>query len=252
MLTIYNGDGFKLMDKMHANKERVQLVVIDPPYGMVGPAWDCAFDMATMWKKIHNVLDDDGLIVVFGTEPFSTKVRMSNIKHYKYDWYWLKSNVSGFAFCKYQPLRRVENIMVFRKYKTATYNPQGLIELPKVETRQNKRGVGSKSIYNVDSLNSEYTSKYTNYPKNTLEFKVERTGLHPTQKPVALLEYLINTYTKEGDKVLDFCMGSGTCGVAAHNTHREFVGCELDPAFFNVAYERLASLQDGNVTVGEI
>ncbi len=174
---------------------------------------------------------------MFSAQPFTTKLIQSNLKNYKYNWYWIKNNVTGFAFAKYQPMRKVEDICVFYK-KHGTYNPQGLIEVenPTVRKRNTVDGL-------YDELCKPYISKFTNYPNNVLMYSNEaasnKNRFHPTQKPVTLLEYLIKTYTNEGETVLDFTMGSGTTGVACINTNRNFIGIELDEHYFNVAKERI-------------
>lgn len=184
-----------------------------------------------MWEHLKRVVKPNGAIVLFGSEPFSSALRMSNIKQYKYDWVWKKRAVN-FLNAKKQPLREVENIMVFN---SLFYYPQGLIYKPRVNKRRNSTETnGAHGLSNL--------SEHTNYPKNILEFKNER-GLHPTQKPVALMEYLIKTYTNEGETVLDFTCGSGSTGVAAVNLGRNFIGIEKDPQYFEIAKERIAEAE---------
>ena len=151
-------------------------------------------------------------------------------------WYWLKNQVTGFPFAKFQPLRCVEDVCVFYK-KRPTYNPQGLIKLDKPIINKSKRK--SDFVYDATTLSNSYVTEYTNYPRQTLEFKCQREGLHPTQKPVALFEYLICTYTNEGDVVVDNCMGSGTTAVACINTNRNFIGFEIDEGYWGKACERV-------------
>lgn len=244
MLRVYNGDGFEVMEQMKQRDEKVKLVLIDPPYGVTDKLWDNAFPMYKVWQAVYDILEDDGLVVIFGSEPFSTHIRSSNLNRYKYDWYWLKNQSTGFAFSKHQPMRRVENAMVFGKEGRGTYNPQGLEPIENPKERSRKSSECTHDLYSPLHMSKPFTSKFKNYPKNTLEIDVERTGLHPTQKPTALMEYIIQTYTHEGDLVLDFCMGSGTCGVAAHNTKRNFIGAEINPTFFTTAKERLEKLPD--------
>ena len=162
---------------------------------------------------------------MFSAQPFTTKLIQSNLKNYKYNWYWIKNNVTGFTFAKHQPMRKVEDICVFYK-KHGTYNPQGLIEVKNQKVRAKRTTVNG--VYKNDTLGKPYVSKFTNYPNNVLMYTNEASSnkqrYHPTQKPVALLEYLIKTYTNEGDAVLDFTMGSGSTGVACVNTNRRFIG----------------------------
>ena len=180
-----------------------------------------------MWSQLNRIIKVNGAVVLFGSEPFSSALRMSNIKNYKYDWTWMKRPVN-FLNAKKQPLRKTERISVFG---AKTYNPQGLVNMSRVNKRTNStETVGGHGLSNV--------SEYTNYPTDVLEFIGER-GLHPTQKPVALMEYLIRTYTNAGETVLDFTMGSGTTGVACKNLGRKFIGIEMDEDYFKVAEKRI-------------
>lgn len=166
------------------------------------------------------IIKENGVIVLTSTQPFTTKLIESNIKHYKYNWYWVKNIVTGFCFAKYQPMRKVEDICVFYK-KMPKYNPQGLVAIENPKPKLRKK-IERDDWVCGDTLNGEFTPQWTNYPNNILEFKSER-GYHPTQKPVTLFEYLIKTNTDEDMVVLDNCMGSGTTGVACINTNRRFI-----------------------------
>ena len=160
-----------------------------------------------MWLRLDKLIKPNGAVVLFGGEPFSSALRMSNIKNYKYDWYWKKSVVSGHLNAKTRPMKNTENICVFSK-KTHIYNPQGLIPYDKIKKR------GSSPKTNNTSCGLENLQKFTNYPTHDLHFKNVYKAIHPTQKPVALMEYLVKTYTNEGELILDFTMGSGTTMVA--------------------------------------
>ena len=207
----------------------VDMILTDPPYGTTACKWDSVIPLEPMWEQLKRIIKPNGAIVLFGSEPFSSFLRCSNIKQYKYDWVWQKRPVN-FLNAKKQPLRKTERISVF---SGKTYNPQGLIPCNKVNKRSNSTETnGLHGLSNV--------SKFKNYPTDVLEFIGER-GLHPTQKPVALMEYLIKTYTNEGETVLDFTMGSGTTGVACKNLNREFIGIELDETYFNIAKQRIIS-----------
>ena len=177
---------------------------------------------------------------MFSTQPFTTKLVFSNFKNFRYCWYWKKNNVTGGAFSKVQPMRCIEDICVFYK-KKPTYNPQGLILLSKPKV--NKPNLTSE-VYDFDRKNPSI-QRYTNYPKHLIEFNREKTIYHPTQKPVALLEYLIKTYTNEGETVLDNCMGSGSTGVACKNTNRRFIGFELDKTYYDIACKRIDDVKKG-------
>ena len=190
-----------------------------------------------MWLRLNKLIKPNGAIVLFGSEPFSSALRMSNIKNYKYCWIWEKPNGTGHLNAKKQPLRAYEDICVFYK-KQCTYNPQ--MEEGKPYKWNSTRG--QSSSYNEHSKNDLIDNEGTRYPKNILKIKQER-GLHPTQKPVALMEYLIKTYTNENELVLDFTMGSGSTGVACKNTNRNFIGIELDDKYFEIAKDRINNIK---------
>jgi len=214
----------------------VDAIITDPPYGTTACKWDSVIDFGLMWEQLNRIIKPNGAIVLFGSEPFSSALRMSNIKNYKYDWIWEKEQGTNFALSKKQPLRKHELISVFY-FKQPYYNSMG----EKLDKPQKvKRGDNTKSI--TSQNNSKYLkeSTYTHRTKHSiLKFKRDRTNKHPTQKPVALMEYLIKTYTNEGETVLDFTMGSGSTGVAAKNLNRIFIGIEQDPNYFKIAEERI-------------
>lgn len=237
---IYKGDCLEVMDKLIEQGVKVDTIITDPPYGTTDCSWDEVISFEAMWVRLRKITKDDGAIVLFGAEPFSTKLRNSNLKNYRYDWYWIKNAPTGFGFAKYQPMRDVENIMVFKNKKTAAYYPQGLRRLERPIKRVRKKG-SENGVYSGGGLASgkDFVTEFTGYPRNTLFYKPQREGLHPTQKPVDLMEYLVRTYTKEGETVLDFTMGSGSTGVACVNTGRKFIGIELDDKYFEIAENRI-------------
>ena len=215
----------------------VDMILTDPPYGTTACKWDSVIDFTLMWEQLKRIIKPNGAIVLFGSEPFSSALRISNIKQYKYDWVWDKKKPGAIGIAKYQPLRYTENISVFYG-KRCNYFPI-MTEREKVKISRNYK----HSEINHESLaamseNKEYTHKF---PSNILEFSnaSQKGKLHPTQKPVALLEYLIKTYTQEGETVLDFTMGSGSTLVAAKNTNRHAIGIELDETYFKIAQERI-------------
>lgn len=233
----YNGDCLEEMKKIES--KTVDLILCDLPYGTTDCKWDNVIPFDELWEQYNRVIKENGAIVLFSAQPFTTKLINSNIKNYRYSWYWIKNNSTGFTFAKYQPMRKVEDINVFYK-KAPLYNPQGLVKLDKPKKCKRKQSKDTKdSIYKEGSLSKEYTVKYTNYPNNLLFYNKEPKSLHPTQKPVDLLEYLIKTYTNENDIVLDSCAGSGSTGVACANTNRKFIGIEKEEKYFEIATERV-------------
>jgi len=215
--------------------ESIDAVICDPPYGTTACKWDTVIPFEPMWEQLKRVTKKNGAIVLFGSEPFSSALRMSNIENYKYDWVWNKRAFSNQMMAKKQPLRIIENIIVFN---SSIYYPQGLIKYGKT-TRQ-----GSKVTDNIGGgiRATSYRQEFTNYPKNLIEFSKDRPSIHPTQKPVALMEYLIKTYTQDGETVLDFTMGSGTTMLACQNLNRNGIGIELDPTYLEIAKSRINNL----------
>lgn len=215
----------------------VDMVLTDLPYGMTDCRWDSIIPFELLWKQLERVTKPDGAMVFTASQPFTTKLIGSNQKNFRYCWYWVKNMVTGFPFAKFQPLRCVEDIVVFYR-KKPTYNPQGLVATEKtIHTKP--RAVKDDCVYDQKTLNKEYETKYTNWPRQILTFSCQREGLHPTQKPVALFEYLVRTYTNQKQLVLDCCIGSGTTAIACRNSDRDFVGFEIDKAHFETALERL-------------
>lgn len=320
---IYNEDCIKGMERI--GDKSIDFILTDLPYGVTDCEWDNIIPFPSLWEQYNRIIKDDGTIALFSIQPFTTKVIKSNMKNFKYCWYWKKNNKTGFTFAKFQPMRCIEDICIFyadkgnkgkhletRKYlydelkrsglkrkdvdellknsmsshyftmgeqftlpskkdyeklqttghfkkpyeelkkgmKKETgsghkYNPQGLkaVENPKVKQHKD---TGKDSVYKWRTLTKAHAQKFTNYPVHVLEFKNEaatnKNRLHPTQKPVALCEYLIKTYTDAGDVVLDSCTGSGTTLVAAKNTGRNYIGFETDVNYYNIAVERLLNV----------
>lgn len=233
-MKLLNGDCMKLMNEIPDGA--VDMVLCDPPYGTTACSWDSVLPFDQLWKEYNRVLKTDGAAVLFAAQPFTTELIQSNRKAFRYCWYWLKNQPTGFAYARYQPMRKVEEICVFYR-KHGTYNPQGVQKVVGAKVRRNR--AKADSVYDMTTLSKAYTPRFTNYPKNVLQFSTER-GLHPTQKPVPLLEYLIRTYTNEGDTILDNCMGSGSTGVAVKRVGgRHFVGIEQNKVYFDIACERI-------------
>lgn len=236
-MQLLKGDCLELMKGIPDGS--VDLVLCDLPYGTTDCSWDSVLPFDQLWDHYNRVLKPNGAAVLFSAQPFTTQLISSNQRHFRYCWYWLKNQATGFTFAKYQPMRRVEDICVFYR-KMPTYNPQGVQAImgSKARVRQ-KKASQKESIYGKGALLKEHTPRFTNYPKNVLQFNTER-GLHPTQKPVPLLEYLVRTYTNEGDTILDNCMGSGSTGVAAKRVGgRHFIGIEQNEQYFEIARERI-------------
>jgi len=227
------------IDKMKELPENsVDTIITDPPYGTTACKWDSIIPLEAMWEQLKRVIKPNGAIVLFGSEPFSSALRMSNIKNYKYDWIWEKHNGSNSLLCKKQPLNFLENISIFYKKQT-TYNPQ--MWKGKPNHTRNDNGCDMDSELIGQSISRAITkTDGIKYPRRIIKFNSIRTNkLHPTQKPVALMEYLIKTYTNEGETVLDFTMGSGTTGIACVNTDREFIGIEKEPEYMEIAKKRI-------------
>ncbi len=225
MINLMQGDCLERMKEIPDGS--VDMVLTDPPYGTTACKWDSIIPLEPMWKQLKRIIKPNGAIVLFSSQPFTSVLTCSNLDDFKYDWVWQKRPVN-FLNAKKQPLRKTERISLFCG---GTYNPQGLKPCNKVNKRSNSTETNGKhGLVNI--------AKFTSYPTDVLEFIGER-GLHPTQKPVALMEYLIKTYTNESETVLDFTMGSGSTGVAAKNLNRNFIGIELDENYFNIAKDRI-------------
>lgn len=217
--------------------EPPKLILVDPPYGTTQCKWDVIIPFGDMWREINKIkYDNHTPTLIFNTEPFGSMLRVSNIKQYKYEWYWNKMQKSNFLNAKKQPLRSIETIAVFYE-KPCLYNPQ----FTHGHERKTVKNIKRKTI---DTYNDQYGchnyDSTSRYPHNLLTFKkdTQKLSYHRTQKPVSLLEYLIRTYTKEGDTVLDFCMGSGSTGVACVNTGRNFIGIEKSQKYYDIAINR--------------
>ncbi len=221
------------------------MILTDIPYGTTACAWDSVIPFEPMWERINKLIKNNGCIALFGSEPFSSMLRCSNIKNYKYDWIWKKNKSQGFLNAKKMPLKSYETISIFYK-SNPVYNPQGLIKINKIVKNTGTKNItstkenGDKTAANNAVKNEFYKQEFTNYPTQILEFKnSSNKQVHPTQKPVDLLEYLIKTYTNENETVLDFTMGSGSTGVACINTNRKFIGIEKEEKYFGISVDRI-------------
>lgn len=246
---LYNGDCLAVMDKLIEQGVKVDAVITDPPYGTTACKWDTVIPFDEMWNRLNKLIKPTGAIALFATEPFATKLRMSNLDNYRYDWYCIKTKPSLYQHAKNRPMRAVENACVFSKSKWGhksqlkdkrmEYNPQGISSIG-VKTVTKNFNAGGVVGERPNQIGKQYEA-FTGFPNDVLEFKsiTGKSCLHPTQKPVDLLEYLIRTYTNENDLVLDFTMGSGSTGVACLNTNRKFIGVEINEKYFNIAKDRI-------------
>lgn len=217
----------------------IDMVLCDPPYGTTACNWDSVIPFAAFWENINRVIKTSGAICIFGVEPFSSALRMSNIKNFKYDWIWVKNRPDGFLNAKKQPLRKHEIISIFCN-KSPPYNPQ-IISIPPTKMKANNSGSKSSCFGSIKNEPPKYIVRDFKYPNNFLKFdKVLNGRQHPTQKPTYILEYLIKTYTKKGELILDPTMGSGSTGVACKNINRNFIGIEKDEKYFKIAEERIS------------
>ena len=215
----------------------VDMVLTDPPYGTTACKWDSVIPFEPMWEQLKRVTKKTGAIVLTASQPFTSALVMSNPKMFKYCWAWDKISPTGHLNAKKRPMKKLEDVVVFCR-GTVPYNPQGLVWNPRKKSRS--PNTSGSDCYGKHG--SENIATWQGYPTERIEIKNEN-GLHPTQKPVALMEYLIKTYTNEGDTVLDFTMGSGTTGVACVNTGRDFIGIELDENYFTVAKDRIENIK---------
>jgi len=241
-IELIQGDCLEVMKSIPDGS--VDMVLTDPPYGTTACKWDSIIPLEPMWERLNKLIKPNGAIVLFGSEPFSSALRMSNIKNYKYDWVWDKTRGHNFAQCNRQPMKSHEIISVFNKHE---YYPQKTKGKPYVRDRRNDKSAKKGSKVTLDNSLAEITiNNGDRYPLSIQTFKNEHSTKkqHPTQKPVALMEYLIKTYTNEGETVLDFTMGSGTTGVACVNTKRNFIGIELDPDYFKIAEARINAVEN--------
>tara|TARA_Y100000816_G_scaffold100186_1_gene69804 strand:+ start:1235 stop:2125 length:891 start_codon:yes stop_codon:yes gene_type:complete len=253
---LYMGDCLEKMKLIP--DDSVHLILCDLPYGTTKCKWDTIIDLDELWKQYMRVLiKPTGVVVLFGQQPFTSRLISSNYKWYKYNFIWKKNKTTQFLLANYRPMKCTEDICVFspggaaaasRHKGNMTYNPQGLVPVEiKKKNSQKRIGKMLNQAHHLGPNNkligdSEYTQKFTNYPIELIEFDIESTTIHETQKPVKLIEYLIQTYSNEGNMVLDNTMGSGTTGVGCVNTNRKFIGIEIEKKYFDLSCDRLKNL----------
>lgn len=235
MVKLYKGDCLEVMKDIP--DKSIDMILCDLPYGTTTCKWDVIISFDKLWEQYNRIIKDNGAIVLFGSEPFSSQLRMSNLKNYKYDWIWQKKRPSLFQHANKRPMKDHETISVFYK-KQPNYKNINLRKKERATNNYRKNKIGT--FLQDGCKNKNQIQTVTGYNRQILEFGMHNGGLlHPTQKPVALLEYLIKTYTNENDVVLDNCMGSGSTGVACKHTNRKFIGIELDDNYFEIAKKRI-------------
>lgn len=242
--TLILGDCLEVMKSIPDGS--VDLILTDPPYAITQCEWDSIIPLEPMWGQLKRIIKPNGAIVMTASQPFSSTLVMSNLHMFCYEWVWVKTKITGVLNAKRMPVRKHEQVLVFcNKKSTGTYNAQGLVEKNTV-TKQ-----GGNSDNYGQRNKREYTQEFTNWPRDVLEINSEGKTVHPTQKPVALMEYLIKTYTNEGETVLDFTAGSFTTGVACLNTNRNFIGIEKDENYFNIGSKRVLEHANTLLTKGD-
>jgi site-specific DNA-methyltransferase (adenine-specific) len=268
MIELYLGDCLVEMNKIA--EDSIDLILCDLPYGTTDRTgvdkkgsnrilgWDTVISLDKLWQQYRRVLKPTGAVVLTADQPFTSQLVLSNLEWFKYEWIWKKKRTTGFLHANARPMKETEDILVFsplgasgcskKANKNMTYNPQGLIE-KNVKKKNNAKRLG-KFLHQPEHMGAgnkllhetEYEQKYTNYPAEIIEFGLDKNVVHPTQKPVELMEYLIRTYSNEGEVVLDNCMGSGTTGVAAVNCNRRFIGIEQDEEYYKISEQRINSI----------
>ena len=236
-MKLYNDDCLKILPTIP--DKSIDLILTDPPYGTTQCKWDNIIPFEPMWKQLKRIIKDIGCIALFGTEPFSSHLRLSNLSCFKYDWIWQKSKATNYLNAKKQPLRDSEIISIFYDRQSKYY-----AQMEKGEPYNKGYGLRNTDVYSKQKPTLVKNEDGLRYPKTIQYFKTaesEGNVLHPTQKPISLLEYLIKTYTDENDTVLDFAIGSGSTAVACKNLNRKFIGIEIDKQYFEIAKNRIES-----------
>jgi site-specific DNA-methyltransferase (adenine-specific) len=237
---IYNEDCLEGMKKI--DDKSIDMILCDLPYGTTACKWDIIIPFTLLWEQYNRIIKDNGVITLFGSEPFSSLLRTSNIKMFRHEWVWYKDKSGNFMNCKFEPMKVHENILVFGK-KKGVYNPIMEVRDEK-NKRKNKPRLNTSNIIHTQEFFTEESKGNSDYkyPTSVKYFNSVRNGLHPTQKPVELFEYMIKTYTNENEIILDNCIGSGTTAIAAINTNRNYIGFEKEEKYFNIANERINNL----------
>ena len=233
---LYNGDCLEVMKDI--KDKSIDSIICDLPYGTTACKWDIIIPFDKLWEQYNRIIKDNGAIILTATQPFTSKLVLSNIKGFKHEWIWQKEQGVGFQIVKYKPLQEHESVLVFTANgERVNYYPikEKIEKVKKIKRNGNNGNSETSPLKYSDNRVSIYTEKY---PTSIKKFKRDK-GLHPTQKPVALLEYLIKTYTKENEVILDNCMGSGSTGIACVNTNRKFIVIDLDVNYYNISKQRI-------------
>ena len=241
-ITLLKGDCLELMKELPDNS--VDMVCCDPPYATTSIEWDKLLDFDKMWEQYGRIVKPKGVIVLFGSQPFSAQLICSKLNWFRYELIWNKNKCGSPGLAKYRPMKTHENVLIFYKDSGGTYNPQMEVGEPYARKSKNPEGyVGRKNDHGYGMKpRTEFENKGTRYPKSILNISRDFSAqqqVHPTQKPVPLCEWLVRTYSNEGDTVLDNCMGSGSTGVACVNTNRRFIGIEMNDEYFDICQERI-------------
>ena len=260
MIDLRYGDCLEIMKEIE--DKTIDFILCDLPYGITANKWDKRIPFKYLWSAYKRIIKDNGVICLFAREPFTSELIESNPKMFRYRLVWDKISKSGFLNSGYRPLCQTEDVVIFSKATVGsksknpiTYYPQGVKEVGILKHNNPNSTwrvyMGYKRNGNELNTRKEYLQKFANYPSDILQFPLDRKKIHPTQKPVALCEYLVKTYTLPGEVVLDNCMGSGTTGVACYNAGRNFIGIEKDKEFYDKALSRISSLEKAQFTAGE-
>ena len=259
-IKLYKGDCLEIMDKLIRQGIEVDAIITDPPYGTTACKWDSVIPLDKMWERLNKLIKFNGAMCLFSSQPFTTQLCYSNLPNLKYCWYWEKSKPNGFQHSKNKPMKAIEEICVFSNApmghktqlgdKRMKYNPQGIVSIGEKVVKNcshsgNTMGGENGKSSRPNQVGRKYEA-FTGFPSDILKYNniTGKQCIHPTQKPVELLEYLIKTYTNENEMVLDFTMGSGSTGVACVNTNRKFIGIELDDTYFEIAENRIQEAID--------
>jgi len=240
--TFVNADCFDVFPFIE--EKSIDAIICDLPYGTTEAKWDSVLPLNKLWDEYKRILKTNGVIILTSTEPFTSVLNVSKLDWFKYDFIWNKLNATGHLNAKARPLKQHENISVFSEGSatstslTMCYNPQGLFDVDITKVNFETETTGKRQSR---AKGKEWKQTKSGYPKSILTFQYDKEKLHPTQKPIELMEYLVKTYTNEGDMVLDNCMGSGTTGVACKKTGRHFIGIEKDPKYFEIAVSRVSA-----------